>query len=560
VSTVHDLRAANFGNRKPAFHYMVFAHRATVVDEASRINCPDDPVCPGAKPKADSTGSADLPGDDSIISFGALMDGNGEVPPEPFLYATTIMHELGHNLGLKHGGPDACIIDKPNFVSVMNPQNYQLNGIPVADGPGSNNYRTCSAESDCGPPTISTGPCATANACHCTTGQSAQLGFDYCYRVDYSNTSMISLNESASGCDGSNNNCTTGGMSEAAGVGGPANDEDVVLYYIPGGSQLPGASNGSGIDWDNNGNTTGAHIKRDVNNDSGYTLLTTSNDWNQINLKFQCTGGYGNGGTTYWATNESSTSTAAANNSLYPPRKVTIDVRPGCGGNWLVVGSSATVPVALYGEATFNVTTVNQSSARLAGAAPSSVSMSDLNGDGRQDLLFNFAMNAMAIDATTTKVVFTASRTVGQTIFASSTVTIVPGPGPAVVAHNNGTGYAISILTHNGYFLQLDLSDCIDSVTDRCGGSEDINTVGNILRITSDENADPGGSMVIIDSNTFWVRMKRDGGGNGRVYTVIFNATDGNGTTQSQCKIEIEHDTGWIATDDGVHSCVGTGC
>lgn len=42
------------------------------------------------------------------------------------------MHELGHNLGLKHGGADLCINYKPHYLSIMN-YTYQANGIPVAD-------------------------------------------------------------------------------------------------------------------------------------------------------------------------------------------------------------------------------------------------------------------------------------------------------------------------------------------------------------------------------------------------------------------------------------------
>ena len=44
----------------------------------------------------------------------------------------TFIHELGHNLNLKHGGTDD-FNGKPQYYSVMN-YNYQLTGIPKADG------------------------------------------------------------------------------------------------------------------------------------------------------------------------------------------------------------------------------------------------------------------------------------------------------------------------------------------------------------------------------------------------------------------------------------------
>ena len=43
--------------------------------------------------------------------------------------AGTFVHELGHNLGLMHGGPDHMTY-KPNYLSVMN-YAYQTDGIPI---------------------------------------------------------------------------------------------------------------------------------------------------------------------------------------------------------------------------------------------------------------------------------------------------------------------------------------------------------------------------------------------------------------------------------------------
>jgi hypothetical protein len=566
VSTMQALRTANFGNRKPAFHYMVFAHRANTPDATHASACPRDPLC-NALPKFDSTGSADLPGDDIIISFGAKMDDNGGVPPEPFLYATTIMHELGHNLGLKHGGADACVIDKPNYVSIMNPENYQLNGIPVADNFGSNNFRICNVEADCGPPAIGTPhPCATPNACHCTTGLDVVLGFNYCYRVDYAVNPMISLNEAGLGCDGSNNNCTGGGMNESVGVGGPANSEDVVLFWVPGPSQRQGSSTGP-IDWDDSGVPDGAHIMRDINNDSSFTNLTTQLDWPLLNFQFQCSGGYGPGGSGNRITHELSPTAAAGKNAAYPPRKVKIDVRPGCPTNWLIVGAPLKVPVALFGEATLDVATIDTASIRLAGARPASVSTSDLNGDGRKDLLLAFTMSSLAITPTQTKVSLVGARTIGQTIYSSDSITIVPSPGPTIALHNDGSGFSRTLDNPaNHQLATFSLADCVDKAADRCGKPLNANAAGKILRITSDEagagGGPPGSDMAINSASSFSVRKERNGNGDGRVYTVTFTEADADGnTTQAQCKIQVPHHPGGpAAVDSGVAACIGSGC
>lgn len=103
-------KAANFAaNRNDYFHYVLMPHRYNT--------------------NSSSSGQATIYGDDLIVSlycFGS--DGN---------VRNTIMHELGHNLNLRHGG----YVDtnyKPNYNSVMN-YAYQFSGVdtnctPPGDG------------------------------------------------------------------------------------------------------------------------------------------------------------------------------------------------------------------------------------------------------------------------------------------------------------------------------------------------------------------------------------------------------------------------------------------
>jgi hypothetical protein len=66
-----------------------------------------------------SSGLAEIIGDDMIVSlYCAVSDNN---------VGNTIMHELGHNLGLLHGGADGDNY-KPNYNSVMNYE-YQFGGV-----------------------------------------------------------------------------------------------------------------------------------------------------------------------------------------------------------------------------------------------------------------------------------------------------------------------------------------------------------------------------------------------------------------------------------------------
>ena len=93
-------KAANFAaNRNGYFHYVLLPHRYGT--------------------DSNSSGQAELPGDDLIVSlYCAHSDSN---------VANTILHELGHNLLLHHGGDVSCNY-KPNYNSVMS-YKYQFPGV-----------------------------------------------------------------------------------------------------------------------------------------------------------------------------------------------------------------------------------------------------------------------------------------------------------------------------------------------------------------------------------------------------------------------------------------------
>jgi cysteine-rich repeat protein len=91
-------KAANFASeRNGYFHYSLAARQFNV---------------------AGNSGQAELFGDDMIITPGCGAS---------LFRAGTYAHELGHNLGLGHGGFENCN-DKPNYVSIMN---YRHTGLDV---------------------------------------------------------------------------------------------------------------------------------------------------------------------------------------------------------------------------------------------------------------------------------------------------------------------------------------------------------------------------------------------------------------------------------------------
>lgn len=91
---------ANFpASRKGYFHYVLLPHRYNTTSSSS--------------------GQAEINGDDLIVSLHCSYS-NVNV-------SNTIMHELGHNLNLRHGGNVDCNY-KPNYNSVMN-YRYQFPGV-----------------------------------------------------------------------------------------------------------------------------------------------------------------------------------------------------------------------------------------------------------------------------------------------------------------------------------------------------------------------------------------------------------------------------------------------
>jgi hypothetical protein len=106
-------KAANFdaAARGLAFRYGITSTQCCLAGSNAGQACNDDVQCPGSE-CTKSGGQGEIGGNDFVV-WNTVFQGS------------TLMHELGHTLGLRHGGADSdnC---KPNYLSVMNYDHFEL--------------------------------------------------------------------------------------------------------------------------------------------------------------------------------------------------------------------------------------------------------------------------------------------------------------------------------------------------------------------------------------------------------------------------------------------------
>jgi hypothetical protein len=288
AESFYDLKSLSFPSSESlAYHYVVFGHYNSCDTQAhcdDFLNCAI-PLNPDATTKAPppygGSGISEVFGNDFIISLGNFINDQGHLPTRTSI-GGTFMHELGHNLGLMHGGGNENGPNfKPNYLSVMN-YRYQFTGILMGDAPGSAIPKSCSTDSDC-------------------TG-GALCERRVCARLDYSNQALPIGGSTPGSLD------ENGNLDELAGLG--SGTSDLFTFEDGTGCESHFAPTQGPVDWDGDG-TAGdnAHASSDMTSSDtsralslcGTVLLKLNGhaDWDStghgLTYSFQCTSFFADG-------------------------------------------------------------------------------------------------------------------------------------------------------------------------------------------------------------------------------------------------------------------------
>jgi hypothetical protein len=212
--TFDYVKAAFFDlNRARYFHYGVWAH-----DLAP--NPPQNGI----------SGAGEVFGSNFMITLGEWRNG-GSFRQQ----IGTLMHEIGHNLGLSHGG-NGETNHKPNYLSVMN-YAFQTVGI-TTQLPGGGNVT----------------------------------------RFDFSRQILPSLNESA--------------LDERVVL---SNSNDITRWACPDGRHVHFGLVSAPLDWNCSTVIDSQAVSVDINNDTSLETLTGFNDWANLRYNFTTSAAFGPG-------------------------------------------------------------------------------------------------------------------------------------------------------------------------------------------------------------------------------------------------------------------------
>jgi FG-GAP repeat len=381
----YDLRDQYYQPGHKFEHYTIFGHLAQGTEQRD-CNFP--------------SGVGELPpfetGQNFVVSLGNFLDVG--FSPDTILRweAGTFMHELGHNLGLQHGGGLFGFGDetnyKPNYLSVMNYSNQT--GIQQTDAVGSEQGKACYRDKDCGPAALCTG-----------------INHKFCTRYDYSDQLLPTGGPTPGVLD------ELGQLSEPAGLG---SGRPNLFFYSDGNCLQQVAPSDGPVDWNGDGDTTGTGLTVDLDFrwwsivlsigtcPSGvYVPLKGHDDWADLSaLQERPLTVHSWKSSQRPERHELTLDEAKARHILHPPRPVTVLAPSACSSSALAARPS-TITLHLLGADDLDVSEIDISSLKLHGVAPETVSVVDVDGDGRPDLVLTFPTAFMKLHPNAKRVTLT---------------------------------------------------------------------------------------------------------------------------------------------------------
>ncbi len=341
--------------KRLAFRYMIFGHNLLGTS---------------------SSGCAEVVGDDAVISLASfgVPDATGHKVQTTDQQAGTVMHELGHLLGLRHGGDDnvGC---KPNYLSVMN---YSLQ---FSDFVGNR-------------------------------------------PLDYSRSELPTLNEAALNELTGIGNVTAFSISGRKTVyGGPTSSIVITLQgQASAGASCPANVPGQSlvsdgpIDWNCNQDPANPAIAANINRhiaagcDGSGTVLNGFNDWLNLQLNARASLDFA-GGVQEFGDKSADQEQASFDGADRDGNgqgdvfgcgsatvRCTIDIKPNENPNVVNLGQESNISVAILSTATFDATrdvvrntlTLNDMLVKVNQQDQGACHEQDTNRDGRPDLVCQF--------------------------------------------------------------------------------------------------------------------------------------------------------------------------
>ena len=551
------VKNANFGAANPrrfAFHYGVFAHQQVATSTSS--GCGELPgndfevtfgawnlVCVGpVNPGAACRTNADCSGGSTCQSTDLDGDGNadghvGTIQQQ----AGTLIHELGHNLNLGHGGGE-WLNNKPNYLSVMN-YTFQLGGIPPTDPDGA------------------AGP---------LTG-----------RIDYSRSALATLVE---------NN-----LSEPAGIG---DGTDQTSFFCPGAANFTNVLGNVAVNWNCDTDAVDVGVSSDVNGDANVrcihagmngtlqtaaagddvvlagparimegpnrqcdtTALAGSDDiqwrpvgpltgfwdWNNILYNFQTTGSFDDGTHFHVPQQLEEIDAVRFVAEVAPDPRLTMSASPAT----VVTGSYVTYTIQVINDRPSqarNVVVTDVLPATLTFVSCSATGGGVCGGSGNSRTV-TFPALSGGSTATITLVATVICQTANAVTIANSASAVA-----ALDADTSNNAASASITTSNpppvisAATVSSDtlwppnhgMVDVVVSytVTDNCDAPSAITKTLSVQSNEAEEGLGDGDTpddWDVIDANRVRLRAERGGKGDGRTYTITIKATDSAGYSSTR--------------------------